>query len=87
MLQETEILKDLDHPSILKILETFNDNQHFSVITESLDGGELIDRVRKIQIFSDEIAKIYMKQALSAMIYCHERKILHRDLKVLLFRY
>ncbi|CAD8054919.1 unnamed protein product [Paramecium primaurelia] len=81
LLQETEILKNLDHPNIVKILEVFNDNQHFYLITESLDGGELIDRVRKIKNYSEEIAKIYMKQILSAMIYCHERKIVHRDLK------
>ncbi|CAD8062104.1 unnamed protein product [Paramecium sonneborni] len=81
LLQETEILKNLDHPNIVKILEIFKDNQHLYLITECLDGGELIDRVKKITNYSEEIAKIYMKQILSAMIYCHERKIVHRDLK------
>ncbi|CAD8151338.1 unnamed protein product [Paramecium pentaurelia] len=81
LLQETEILQTLDHPNIVKILEIFSDNQHFYIITECLDGGELLERVRRITNYSEEMAKIYMKQILSAMIYCHERKIVHRDLK------
>ncbi|CAK62506.1 unnamed protein product (macronuclear) [Paramecium tetraurelia] len=81
LFRETEILKTLDHPNIVKILELFSDNQHFYIITECLDGGELLDRVRTITNYSEEIAKTYMKQILSAMIYCHERKIVHRDLK------
>ncbi|CAD8065639.1 unnamed protein product [Paramecium sonneborni] len=81
LLQESEILKDLDHPNIVKILEIFSDDQNIYIITECLQGGELLERVRIITNYNENIAKQYMQQILSAMVYCHKRKIVHRDLK------
>ncbi|CAD8157623.1 unnamed protein product [Paramecium pentaurelia] len=81
LISESEILKDLDHPNIVKILEIFSDVQNIYIITECLCGGELIERVRTITNYNEEIAKQYMQQILSAMVYCHNRKIVHRDLK------
>ncbi|CAD8055698.1 unnamed protein product [Paramecium primaurelia] len=81
LISESEILKNLDHPNIVKILEIFNDVQNIYIITECLCGGELIERVRTITNYNEDIAKQYMQQILSAMVYCHNRKIVHRDLK------
>lgn len=42
---EVEILKKLDHPSIVNLYETFNDekNHKYYLITEKCSGGELFD--------------------------------------------
>lgn len=61
LLQETEILKNLDHPNIVKVLEVFSDVQHYYIITECLGGGELLDRIRSITYYNEEVAKKYMK--------------------------
>jgi calcium-dependent protein kinase len=74
----------LDHPNIVKILEVFSDSQHYYIVTECLEGGELLDRIKSITHYNEEVAKKYMKEILSAMVYCHARKIVHRDLKVFL---
>ncbi|CAK71442.1 unnamed protein product (macronuclear) [Paramecium tetraurelia] len=81
LISESQILKDLDHPNIVKILEVFSDAQNIYIITECLCGGELLERVRSITNYNEDIAKYYMQQILSAMVYCHNRKIVHRDLK------
>ena len=47
-----------------------------------MEGGELLDRIKSITHYNEEVAKKYMKEILSAMVYCHARKIVHRDLKV-----
>jgi calcium-dependent protein kinase len=84
LLQETEILKNLDHPNIVRILEIFSDSEHYYIITECLNGGELLDRVKSVTSYNELAVRLYMKQIFSAMVYCHERKVVHRDLKVLI---
>ena len=41
--QEIKIMKTLDHPNIVKILEFYQDEQCFYIVTELCIGGELFD--------------------------------------------
>lgn len=41
LLNEVEIMKNIDHPNILRIFEVFEDDQFFYLITEMCTGGEL----------------------------------------------
>lgn len=45
LLNEIEILKQLDHPNIVKIYEFYQDKMNFYLITEFIEGGELFDRI------------------------------------------
>jgi len=51
------------------------------LITEYCSGGELFDKIKVQQSFNEKMAARYMKEMLSAMIYCHNNNIVHRDLK------
>ncbi len=75
---EIKVLKTLDHPSILKIYEFYQDEINYYLITEYCSGGELYDRIIKMKNFSEVKAAQLMKQVLSAVAYCHKRKIVHR---------
>jgi calcium-dependent protein kinase len=79
--QEIKILSKLDHPNIIKIYEYFNSNRNIFIVTELLTGGELFDKIIKMQDFSEVYAAKTIKEVLSAIQYCHEKKIVHRDLK------
>jgi calcium-dependent protein kinase len=81
VINEAKILKGLDHPNICKLIEHFQDNQFFYLVTEYCAGGELFDRIQKFDFFSEEQASAYMQQLLSALVYCHDLKVMHRDLK------
>ena len=81
MFAEMNILKDLDHPNIVKLYELFQDDENYYLITEYCSGGELFDRIKSMSNFSEKIAADYLKQILSAVVYCHSKKIVHRDLK------
>ena len=48
LMQEVEILKSLDHPSILKIFEVFENDSTINIATELCTGSELFDKVRGI---------------------------------------
>ncbi|CAK58777.1 unnamed protein product (macronuclear) [Paramecium tetraurelia] len=78
---EMNILKNLDHPHIVKLYELYQDAQNYYLITEYLSGGELFERIKAMTIFNEKKAAEYMRQILSAVMYCHEQKIVHRDLK------
>ena len=81
MFAEMNILKDLDHPNIVKLYELFQDEENYYLITEYCSGGELFDRIKSMNYFSEKLAAEYMKQILGAVLYCHSKNIVHRDLK------
>jgi len=81
LLNEIDILKQLDHPNIVKLYEFYQDKLNFYLITEHIEGGELFEKITKVKFFTEEDAVKIMRQLLSAVVYCHNKKIVHRDLK------
>ena len=77
---EIEILKKLDHPDIVRIIESFNTRNSYILITEYCEGGELFDQVKN-QLSETQIAVIF-RQLLSGLAYLHSNNIVHRDLKL-----
>jgi len=81
LINEVNILRELDHPNIMKILEFYEDEKCFYIVSEFYDGGELFEKIAKMKYFSEKQAAQLMKQILSAVAYCHANNIVHRDLK------
>ena len=44
---EIGMLTKLDHPNVLKIYESFEENSMFHIITELLNGEELFEHITK----------------------------------------
>ncbi|AFZ79295.1 protein kinase domain containing protein [Theileria equi strain WA] len=81
MKREIQIMKTLDHPNIIKLLEVYEDMEYLYLVMEMCSGGELFDRIVKKGSFTEQNAACIMRQIFSAISYCHKRNILHRDLK------
>ena len=81
IINEINILKQLDHPNILKILEFHLTEDKFYIITDYLPEGELYDEIDKKSIFSEREASYIIYQVLSAIRYCHKMRVVHRDIK------
>lgn len=60
-MNEIDILKQLDHPNIVKIYEFYQDKLNFYLITEFIEGGELFDKIAKIKFFTESDAAKIMK--------------------------
>ena len=78
---EIDILKNLDHPNILRLYEVFEDKKYIYLVTELCYGGELFDEILKRKTFTEKDAAVVIKQVLSAIAYCHDKNVAHRDLK------
>ncbi|XP_068094835.1 serine/threonine-protein kinase Chk2 isoform X2 [Hyperolius riggenbachi] len=78
---EIEILKKLNHPCIIKIENFFDSTDHFYIVLELMEGGELFDRVVTSRL-KESTAKLYFYQILLAVEYLHENGVIHRDLKL-----
>ena len=53
-----------------------------AIIMEYLGGGELLKVVEEAKLLSEERARNYVKQLVKGMMYCHQRNLIHRDLKL-----
>ena len=78
---EINILKQLDHPNILKILEFHLTSNKYHIITDYCPEGELFNEISAKDIFSERETSFIIYQVLSAIRYCHKMRVFHRDIK------
>lgn len=81
IMNEINILKKMDHPSILKIFEYYSSKDTHHLVTEMCNGGELFNEIIEHGPFNEKFSSYLMYQILSAVNYCHKMCIVHRDLK------
>ncbi|KAK6792110.1 hypothetical protein RDI58_011191 [Solanum bulbocastanum] len=84
MAREIIILKKLDHPNIIKLEGLATSRMHYSLYLVfdfmQSDLTKLINNTQGIRLTQPQI-KCYMEQLLCGLEHCHERGILHRDIK------
>jgi len=64
LFNEINILKEIDHPNIIKMYEFFEDEKRYYLVTEICKGGELFDEILQRGKFSERDAAVLMKQVL-----------------------
>ena len=82
VIKEIEILKNLNHPYIIKLFEYYTTNDYIYLINELCDEGDLQGKIKKIKKFPEFIVKIIMLQVFKALNYLNDKSIIHGDLKL-----
>ena len=77
---EVNILKSLSHPNIVKIYEFFDTVIYYYIVTEYCKRGELFSYITNV--YNERQLAVLFYQVFSGLCYLHEKKILHRDLKL-----
>ena len=84
---EIYILKQVNHPNIIKLYEIKQTLNNFYLVFDLCNGGGLSNCLEKYmkqnkKPFTQEIAQSIIRQLVSGLQYLHNNKILHRDLKL-----
>lgn len=78
---EISILKSLRHPNIVRLVDSFEDDNVIFIVLEHLSGGDFFDRiVRKIS-YNEMEARDAVLCLLNGVKCCHDNKIVHRDIR------
>ena len=80
---EVAILERLNHPNILTLLDFFEEKDCYILVTELLEGGDLLTALRKNFDYSENHARDVFVNICRAVRFIHMQDIIHRDLKVL----
>ena len=79
---EINLMKNLKHNSIVKILETIETQNYILIIMENVSGGDLLTYVKKRTKLNEKTSKFIYKQLITSLQYIHSKKIIHRDIKL-----
>ncbi|KAJ3178076.1 Map microtubule affinity-regulating kinase [Geranomyces variabilis] len=79
--REVRIMKLLHHPNIVKLYEVIETKYTVFLVMEYASGGELYDYLVVHGKMKEKEARAKFRQILSAVSYCHKKRVIHRDLK------
>ncbi|XP_071963147.1 MAP/microtubule affinity-regulating kinase 3-like isoform X3 [Antedon mediterranea] len=79
--REVRIMKLLDHPNIVKLFEVIETEEKLYLIMEYASGGEVFDYLVAHGRMKEKEARSKFRQIVSAVQYCHQKRVVHRDLK------
>ena len=82
LLDEIIILKNLDHPNIMKLYEFFEDQDNYYMVSEYCDQGDLYGKITKLYCMNQIVVKFLMEQILNAVAYLHSKGVFHGDIKL-----
>ena len=75
------MLQEIDHPHIVKVYDTYVDEKRLYIVSEYVDGLDLIESVHKLKKFSERDAATIIYQIMKALNYCHGKSIVHRQIR------
>jgi len=81
LFREVRIMKTLDHPNIVKLYQVIETEKTLYLVMEYASGGEVFDYLVLHGRMKEKEARAKFRQIVSAVQYCHQKKIIHRDLK------
>ncbi|CAD8111488.1 unnamed protein product [Paramecium sonneborni] len=80
ILNNIYMMQYLDHPNIAKMIEYFNEVEHYYIIFEDNQGGNLLSKMINQGGNPEQMAAVIIEQVLSTFVYLHQKNIIYRFL-------
>uniref|UniRef100_A0A3B3VSM0 Protein kinase domain-containing protein n=1 Tax=Poecilia latipinna TaxID=48699 RepID=A0A3B3VSM0_9TELE len=81
VLQEIRLLQTLDHPNLVRLLDTYETAHSYVLVLEMADQGRFLDYIVSWGNLTEEKVALYLRDILEALQYLHGWKVAHLDLK------
>ena len=81
VLREMKMLSELDNEHIIKVHQIYENENHYLIIMEYCEGGELFNYIVEKQCLSENESSFFYYQIIQGVEYIHSQGIAHRDLK------
>ncbi|KAL6987127.1 Calcium-dependent protein kinase 14 [Sarracenia purpurea var. burkii] len=80
--REVKIMKNLPpHPNIVRLKDTYEDDNGVHLVMELCEGGELFDRIVARGHYTERAAAFVTRTVVEVIQMCHKHGVMHRDLK------
>jgi len=75
-------MRGINHPGIVKLISFSESPEHYFLVLELMEGGELFHQIVKLTYFSENLSRHVIVQVAQGIRYLHEeRGVVHRDIK------
>ncbi len=81
LIAEVNILKGLNHPGLVSIIDVIETQDSFLVVMDYIEGNDLGEILRKNGPQPEEIVVDWAKQLCNILGYLHSKGIIYRDMK------
>ena len=78
---EIEIHKPLNHPNIVKLIDTFENNEKLYLLLEYCENKDLLELLINRKKLKEVEVQYYITNLIEAVKYLHEHRIVHKDIK------
>ncbi|XP_026668249.1 calcium/calmodulin-dependent protein kinase type II delta chain isoform X15 [Ceratina calcarata] len=79
--REARICRKLQHPNIVRLHESIQEENSHYLVFDLVTGGELFEDIVAREFYSEADASHCIQQILESVNHCHHNGIVHRDLK------
>ena len=77
ILKEVELLKDLNHPNIVKFKGFEEDSNYYKIYMEYMEEGSIKNLIQQYGPLKESIVVNYLKQILEGLEYLHFKELIH----------
>lgn len=81
IMQEINLLKNLNHPNIVKYHGFVKSADSLYIILEYCEQGSLHQICKNFGKFPENLVALYIAQVLHGLVFLHEQGVIHRDIK------